>query len=273
MSFPLGVAVDRSAGCSGDVASVIASLPVSLRTIGLDADLVAIDGRPGWVGAAVQAIEGGAKGLVVINPVEQDTAKLAGLAELAVGRGVPVVIDWPFAGNPAVPAMAPHFAAAKDLHSLIECRASVTTALHLSVVLLDQFALIGRLVGPIDSAYALDWTAQHYVVSGRVLNGPRIRLTAIRTTAVQPIVTVRMLGPAVSVDLTIPSPATAQPALGVVSTESGAKLLPTLFETAHRFSWRTLIHLVQTRTQGGDLSRFVRDASKTTKLSVTMWPG
>jgi hypothetical protein len=46
----------------------------------------------------------------------------------------------------------------------------------------------------------------------------------------------------------------------VVSTEHGATLLPTSWESAHRVAWRTLAGLVLAGGSGTDLAEFQEDA-------------
>ena len=67
MSPLLSVNASPTAEAAGAVGSVIASLPVSLGPGSNDADIRAISGRPGWTAAALTAIAGGARGVLVVE--------------------------------------------------------------------------------------------------------------------------------------------------------------------------------------------------------------
>ncbi len=218
---------------------------------------MAVDGQRGWAAAALQAIEGGAKGLVIIDPTAEDVADLTSLAQR---RGVPVVIDYPFAGNPAVPAVAPYFKD-DDQHALLECTVTAELGADLVRKLVDQLALVGALALQVETAKVLDWTSRRYVISGLSADGRRARLTGICTDAQPPTATVRKLHADGSVELVVPSPKTARPAYASIVTPDGAKSLPTLFETAHRLAWRRLARLVHDGGQVSDLPRFAHDSS------------
>jgi len=258
MTTSLGVYAGESARRSGDIDVVIASLPVTLRPSTAATELVGIAGETGWAGDALAAIEGGAIGLIIIDPVAEDAADLSLAAER---RGVPVVIDYPFAGNPAMPMAAAYFSASESPHALLECTVTTRPGGNLRRLIMDQFALVRALDGQIETATALDWTDRRYVVTARTEQGRRVRLTAISTTAQPPAAAVRMLGADGSVEFNVPDPGTARPAVATLITPSGAESLPTLFETAHRLTWRRLARLVHDGGQASDLSRFTKDSS------------
>ena len=235
---------------------MIASLPVTLRPDVAGTDLVAISGGPGWVTAALAAIDGGARGLVVVAPIAEDAAELN---RVAFGHRVPVVIDWPFAANPAVVAATGYFADLDSQDAPLECTVTVRTSANLSCVLLDQLALARALGRQILRANSLDWNSHGYVVMGRTAQRRRVRLAVVCTNAQPPTARVRLLGTDGSVELLLPSPETATPGRVTVTTPEGANLLPTLFETAHRFSWRRLTRLVHDDERAEDLTRFSDD--------------
>lgn len=258
MSTALSVLADEAARRSGDIPAVIASLPESLRPDGTGTELVAIDGASGWVTAALAAIDGGAKGLVVINPVVEDAAAVMNAAQQ---KRVAVVIDRPFAGNPAVPGVREHFATMGGPHALLECTLTTPLGADLTRVLMDQLALVGALAHPLSTARALDRTARRHAIAGLTADGRRVRLTCVCTNARPPTALVRQLGENGSVSLTLPNPDTARPGHATVTTADGAKLLPTLFETAHRVAWRRLVRLVHAGGQPDDMALFAHDSS------------
>src|SRR6195952_1738891 len=258
MTAVLEACASDAARRAGDIDAVVASLPVSLRSGAAGTDLVAVDGQTGWATVALRSIEGGAKGLIIVDPTVEDVTDLSSVARR---RNVPVVIDYPFAGNPVVPVVAPYFNDRDDRHALLECTVTVRLGTNLERVLIDQLALVGALAVQVENATVLDWTTRRYVISGRLADGRRFRLSEICTDAQPPMAVVRMLRADGSVEVIVPNPETARPAHATVITPDGAKSLPTLFETAHRLAWRRLARLVHDDVQASDLTRFTHDSS------------
>src|SRR5882757_9539986 len=96
MTAQFGVQADPQAAEHGQLPAVIASLPLSLRRDTVDADLIAVDGSPGWTHRAITA---GARGLVIVDPVAEPVDELIAHA---AGRGVPIAVDSHWWQNPAV---------------------------------------------------------------------------------------------------------------------------------------------------------------------------
>ena len=97
----------KEAAQTGAVASVIASLPMSLEPGQTDtAALQGVTGTNGWAHRAAEAITKGAAGVAVIAPEPGDTQSLESLAASA---SVPVVLGFRWASNPAVAQAAEVF--------------------------------------------------------------------------------------------------------------------------------------------------------------------
>jgi len=165
--------------------------------------------------------------------------------------------------SPAIrlPGAADYVKQSDSPHALLESTVTSPVGSDLSTMIMDQFALVRALEGPMDSATALDWSDRRYVVTGRTARGRRVRLTAVSTNAQPPTAAVRMLGTEGSMEFTAPDPGTARPAHATLIGLRGAQSLPTLFETSHRVVWRRVARLVHDGGQASDLSHFLEDSS------------
>ena len=234
----LQVAADDDARHQGQLEAVLASLPVALLPVaGGPGDLVAVSGTTGWATRAVAAINQGAGGVMVINPVIDAVDELI---EIAAAHAAPVVIDRPFSGNPAIDEAASWPARDADPYELVESAITTSVATDLARLALDQLCLIRRVATAVQSADPLVWDGSGYVLAGRLTDGRRMIMTAAITGAVAPSAWLRILGSTGAVELILPDPATARAAHVTITTPHGATLLPTRFETAHRSAWRRL---------------------------------
>jgi hypothetical protein len=245
MTPQMTVAGTPQADAAGDVAQVIASLPVSLHPAsGGTADLVAVDGgTPAWPKEAEHRIDAGARGIMVINPVAAD---VTALQEKSAAAAVPVVIDATWTYNPAVASAKAHFAAHTDANSLLEARVNLPAGTDLEHALLAQLALVRETTDQVISLTFARRDRHGYDALALLATGGRAALTAIFTDSMPVSATLRIIKPRTAVELTLPGPATAAPGQAVVSGPEGATLLTTLYETAHRAAWRHLHRLVQT---------------------------
>ncbi|NQX26487.1 hypothetical protein HQQ81_03875 [Microbacteriaceae bacterium VKM Ac-2854] len=255
----LTVQADAPARAAGDVAAVIASLPVSLapadeNTAGA-AELVAIAGSAGWSGRAAEALAAGAHGVLVIEPVAEDVAALDGL----------VVLDRTFASNPGLSAALPAIEAIDD-GALLEARVVVPVGADLDAALLGQLALVRAAGSPVAMARILARSAAGYTVRGELESGRSVLLTAVASDARPAAASLRLLGATSAVEVEIPAPVAARPLRATVTTAEGATLLPTQYETAHRASWRRLRDLLASGSPAADLDAFAADAALAASL-------
>ena len=261
MTSQLTVTSSPAADAAGDVAQVIASLPVSLHPATGEADLVGIAGEGGWVAAATDAIASGARGVMIVDPSAADVTELVEQAEAA---RVPVVIDATWSHNPAVANSAAAFAEHHDADSLVESRVNVPLDSDIERVLLNQLSLIRTAVGPIESVTFPRKNSRGYDALASLVGGASASLTAILSNSVQQSATVRILKPTTSVELELSDPASAAPGHAVVSGPEGATLLTTQWETAHRAAWRRLHALANDGETAPDLAGFARDVAVAT---------
>ncbi len=258
MTTQLTVTASPAAQESGDVAQVVAALPVSLHPASDRADLVGISGEDGWPEAAADAIASGARGVLVVDPVAAD---VDALIERAAAAGVPVVLDSPWAGNPAVEGAAAAFAAQHDPDSFAETRVDAPVASDLELVLLNQLSLVRAAIGPVTRIRFAHRNARGYDALADLANGVTAGLSAVLSDSLPHAASLRVLRSETAVELAIPAPVTAAPAHVTVSGPDGATLLPTLWETAHRAAWRRLHRLVQAGETAEDLAGFASDVA------------
>jgi hypothetical protein len=258
MNHHLAVAYSPAADATGALSQVIAALPVSLRPASDAGELVGIDGALGWSAAAADAITAGARGLVIIDPVNED---ITSLREKADAAGVPVVIDAVWTHSPAASRSANAFGQADDEHALLEVRANVPIGSDLDRVLLGQLSLVRALATPVVGMSVVRWNQHGYDVLATLDSGARASFAAVVTNALPHSAHVRVLKATTAVELTLPSPTTAAPGKAVVSGPDGATLLVTEFETPHRAAWRRAHHLVVAQLRSSDLDDFAADSA------------
>jgi len=246
----LRVGAGAAAADSGAIAPVVASLPVSLWWVGagneVSADLVAVDGGTGWPRRATEALRQGVQGLLVVEP---DPA----LPEQVPQAPVPVVIDHRFASNPAVDSAARDFDGWPP-EALVEVSALLPDPAGLPRLLLDQLATVRRLGLPAVDLERLTWSRGGFYVRGSTSSGTPLVFSAHVTAGRPPQLRVRGLAPDSAVELTIPDPGTARPAVLVRTTSDGATTRPTVWESSHRASWRRLHAAVVKRLATDDLT-------------------
>jgi hypothetical protein len=231
----LRVATSAGASTAGDVAPVVASLPVSFVAApqGERAEVGAIEGGPGWPGRVTEALARKTRGLLVVGPTPVPPD------EVPESPMVPVVVDYRFSGHPALAEAADAFGR-WPVFAMIEVAAVVPDDRDLEAALVDQLAALRRVGQPATGLTRLTWGRSGYYVSGSTAGGSPLLLSAHVTSGAPPSLRLRGLTHDRAVELTLPDPGTARPAILVSTTGAGALTAPTLWETSHRAAWRRL---------------------------------
>lgn len=258
MTTQLTVFASAEADTAGRIAETVASLPVSLHPGTEGADLVGVAGESGWTEAAAEAIRSGARGVLVVDPVAEDVTALGAQAEDA---GVPVVLDSPWAHNPAVLEAAAVLAERNDADTLLDVRVDGPLGADLDRLLLGQLALVRAVAAPVVKLRFDRRNRTGYDAIGELASGARVNLSAILSDGLPAGATVRVIRAKDAVRLAVPHPGTAVPGHLVVSDESGATLRTTKWESAHRVAWRTLHELVVDGGTVAELAAFQEDAA------------
>lgn len=204
--------------------SAVATLPLSFPDPG---DVSIVDGAGDWPAGVRQALGSGATAIVVVHP------RPAEFADLLTAR---VIVDSPWASNPVVDNAA--FRVADGNH--IECRVVAEPGSDLSSALLHQLTLVRALRSPIKQLTVQHLSDHALYAEGSTDDGLSVDFSVICTSALQTSATVRLLTSDGSVELTIPSGDTAQPARLTTVGPNGAVLAPTIYETGHRATLRRL---------------------------------
>ena len=262
MTTRLTVHAQGPADAAGRIAETVASLPISLHPVGDGADLVGIAGDAGWSESAQRAIRSGARGVLVVDPVAEDVTALWALTEEA---GVPVVLDTPWAHNPAVLESAGVLAERMDAEAVVEVRVDLAVGADLDRVLLGQLALVRAVAGPISRLRFDRRNRTGYEAVGVLASGARLNLTAILSNGLVAGASVRVIRAKDAVRLTVPDPGTSAPGRLVVSDEHGATLRITEWESTHRVAWRRLHQLVTRSAPWTELDGFAQNVAVATQ--------
>jgi hypothetical protein len=244
----LSLHADAAAREAGALDVVVASLPVSLALApeGGDADLVAV--------RAADLVDGlpAARGVLVVAP--DPGASLPSVT----ASPVVVVVDRGAAGHPATAGLRDALAATGP-DALLEVRSAARPGSDVAAVLLAALAVVRAADAPFAEGRVIRSGAHGATVRGTTASGRPVLLDVVLTTARAESTRVRALGPAAAVEALIPSADAARPAAVTVSDQDGARLLPTLWETAHRATARRLRDAVRTGTPAPDLDELRDD--------------
>lgn len=239
---------------SRSVSAAVASLPRSLSLVDGVGDLAVIDGSAGWPDRLAAAVDRGARGAMIVNPL------LSACSVVPVDPGIPVVVDTAWAWNPAVREGASELGRL-DGASSIDANVVTDPATDLRDVLLHQTVLLRSAGLDLEELSLIRRSDNGYDATGRRSNRGRISVTATLTNALPASAWVRAISEACSVELSIPDPSTAQPATLRVTDSSGDVLRPTHYESAHRVAWRTLHDLVVSGGASDSLANLAKDAA------------
>lgn len=257
MSTPLSVHTTPGAETTGAVAAVISSLPVSFAPASGAPDVTAVAGHAGWTGRAAAAIRAGARGVVVSDPVAEDPGALT---ETAAGSGAVVVLDQRWAGNPALAAS--HDAARAVISAaLADCVLLDSVAYGAPgdepmALLADQLAAVLQAGVDVRQLKVIQRSTNGYTVVGKLANGAPAALQGITTASVPATASISLLTSTGRTDITLPDPSAAWPAQIRSVTPAGATVLPTIYESAHRHSWRRLRSQLEAGGPSPDLHQF-----------------
>jgi hypothetical protein len=223
----------------------LASLPESFgpATAAEPATVVTVDGDGGWPAEAAQAIRGGARAVIVVDPLVVEAAEVRELATLADASGAFVELAEQYAGDPA---LAVH---RQDLLDHIETL-GVLVVTETTPALRRENAVLGvlRTLRALGQQVRLTdvWETPTAVLT-RGSAGAIVVEGAVSRGTVPIGQRVQGLGTGRTVDVTLLGRATARPASITVATMAGELRLPTVYETAPRATWRRVHAALENR--------------------------
>ncbi|NUS00054.1 MAG: hypothetical protein HOV67_32945 [Kribbellaceae bacterium] len=217
----------------------LATLPLSFPE---PEDVVFVSGEPGWPAGLATALKSGA--VVLVDPVPAEVDELPAVAGS-------VVVDTPWASNPAIENAADAFREAATEGSRVECRVIAPPGSDFTKVLLHQVILIRAVLDPVTRLRILHLSEHSLHAEGTTETSVAIDFSIVCTRALPASASLRLITSDGSVDLSIPSSDTAQPARLTTVGPSGAVQAPTQYETAHRATLRRLRELQATGPADG----------------------
>jgi hypothetical protein len=218
--------------------ALVASLPLSysLAVGTAQAHVILLQGSRGWAADARRELDSGAQRVVVIAPELDDTGDIRSLADATETSGASVVLSETYAGNAGLLAAAGHFGGSMlvAITGLTEANLGAGLLVHLRMA--RALGVIGlRLHDAVATPSAL-------LVSGAGLLGGDVLFRSLVThsAAAPEQHTARGYGSSDMVVATVFDSDTARPASVTAVTGDGAIELPTIYEHAHRTSFRSL---------------------------------
>ena len=266
MSQQYTVRATPEAQVAGAVALAVASLPESFGPAAGEnhADVHVIAGWPGWTAQAAQAITAGARGVVVVNPATEDTGPLQTTAQQS---GTVIVLDQRWASNPAIPAAEDAVRSMAGRAAVLDTVATAPVGTDSGELLADHLAAVVRITGPLANLTVLTRGPRGYTTTAVLANGAPVALQGIVTSARPAGVNITLLTDDGGVSVALPEPLAAWPAIIRVTGPQGELLLPTIYESAHRATWRRLKEHLDAGTSPSDLQRFAATSESIATLS------
>jgi hypothetical protein len=243
-------------------AAVLASLPDSVQPAVESGTFVAVDGGVGWGDRIGEALDTGARGILVYEPcdvAEFDLAQLSEVSARAAADCIPVVLDTGWAQNCAVASAADGFRELSEQHRILEASVVARPDASPRTLLVAQLALVRAAVSAVSTLEPIIVNSHGYSMVGNLNSGTQVSLAATLTRALPESATLRMLGQHGSVTLRLTEQTTARPGRVTLTGPSGSTQLPTRFETGHRVAWRRLSTAVSVDQSVSDLADFIDD--------------
>lgn len=260
------------------VSEVVASLPISFRlSTSEHADVVAIGGTPGWAEETAAVIDSGGRVILITNPCPvspADSGELAALAALAVSTGSSIVLSEGWAGNPVLETMAIRWAEPIRRATLIEVVASSTPEITIDDLIVREIRVLRALgLHPINlDAGVINETS--FSLVGCLGEGARVERALVNLQATQSRVARSALEVIATSDTetvrsSLFSDRTARPGTGSFTTVGGRTVLPTIWQTAHRASFKRLHDASMAGVLIDDLTDFAADVATSLILAHT----
>jgi hypothetical protein len=245
------------------LAEIAASLPLSLAPARSGPpQLASVAGSPGWATRARDALDTGASAVVVSSPSPESNAAAA--LGAAADR---VVLEWAFAANAGISAAAEASSPLRTGIVLAETHLRVPRGTDLDAGMLDALTAARRIVGDLSCLRTLHRGSAGWHAAGLVSEGAPFGIAVVVTDAAPAALCLRLLTRDGGLTVVVPPPDTAAPAEVRIVGPDGERLLPTLWETSRRTSWRRAVAIAGGKTTSGDVAEFHRTTALARSLA------
>lgn len=224
-------------------AQTLGTLPLHYRIAAADenADAVLVSGRCGdWPGRVRSALDAGVRGLVLTRVSPADPAQVSGLRRRIDEAGATVVVDSPWALNPAVATAAEQirtdFAAVTFVHGMFAVPPDARPVLGLA---LDHLALVRTVAAPVLQVRVLSSDDLGYELTGSA-GGVPVHLSAVVSHVGAVRGELHLLSADRQWTLAFDDPSLAAAARLSRVDDRGEIGWPAVHQTGHRAAWQLL---------------------------------
>ncbi|TAJ48659.1 MAG: hypothetical protein EPO52_11150 [Herbiconiux sp.] len=234
-------------------AAALAALPLSFTEAGRDAKVIVVAGSGGWVDRVRAAASAGAQGVIVTDPLPAPGAS-------ALATDTPaciVVLAETWASSPMLRAAVHQFGEPIARTRLIDARSvEPTTGRDLPAVIFAQLRAVQSLGIEVSTLAIAAQSTSSILAIGRSASGARIVLSAARGDGVDGTLDLLLVAADEVIRIDLPDSRTARPGRAVLTSATAAVELPTIWETAHRNSWRALHDALESGLEPGHIAMF-----------------
>jgi hypothetical protein len=189
--------------------SAVATFPHSyLTTDPTTADVHLVGGDPGWTERVRALIHGGARAVLVGDPVAEDAGDLRAVAEKARAS---VLLAPAGADDPALTVTRDRLAASDG--KLLECRLIASPSASPSATVIAMLGVVTSVDSPLRELDATWGDENGFHATGRLESGRDVVLALDVSDAVRPVVRLRLISSAGVVEADIPLSERSRPAL------------------------------------------------------------
>ncbi|SDY48039.1 hypothetical protein [Herbiconiux ginsengi] len=229
-------------GRAAAASATLAALPLSYTRVERDAEVVVVSGHDGWVDRVRAAVHGGARGVIVTDPVPSIAA--------ATLRDDPpaasIVLAEPWASSPVLRAVRERFPVEIHRTGLVDARTVEHPAgRDLRTVVFAQLRAVQSMGIEVASVEIAAETPSSILAVGRSVAGARIVLSVAHSTTADGTLDILLVGREETIRIDLPDGTTARPGRAVLASTDAAIEVPTSWQTAHRASWVALYNLLR----------------------------
>lgn len=247
--MPLSVDLSRLSGPSLlSLQRQLASVPALFRESASGGEIVVVDGSDLlWATQVQEAVLGGSAGVLLTAPGPCPASDLADAVRTVGAAGTPVVVPLRLVGNQAWAHSAEAVQRCAEqsvfLDSVNRWLPGAGESQPLFDSLVEQLALVGSVVGPVDSLQVRHRSASQFIING-MAGDVVVNLTATLTEAPDAGMQVELVGIQERWSFWLPDSCTARPGKITRYTTAGLESARPVFESSGRRAWIRLYDVV-----------------------------